>query len=409
MNTQCISIPLATLLSLPLAAVPARAQDPGTPTPPRKLERLTDSDASKASAPLRLAPVAAQAFEPQAWRTRLTDGDLTARERSYEELLDLAREDRKARQALEDWSRANDAPELAWTARLALRELDRVPRTASHWRSGAAPFGPRVGPSGDWNDLRSRLDQLERHFGGMDSMFEDLRSQMDDLMQNGGPGMPGGRLAPPPQVPQSGRARSQGFQMQVGPDGVTLETTENVDGQEQKKTYKARDMEELLQNYPELREKLGDNLRFDLRGAPGRNWLFLDDGLPDDSWIRSPRASVAPPTDVLGIYSQKLTPEEAKALGLEPEQGLRVERIEPGTIAQILGIQRGDTIVELNGKPIYSADDVRRILRERKADADVTVCLAGADAKEARRTLRWSPSGTQAQPSAPSESRPRKL
>lgn len=406
MNTTRFLIPLTTLLAWPLIALQARAQDPASAPVPHKLQRLSGAEAQNGAAPLRLAQ-ASEPFDAQAWRKRLGDGDLAAREKSFDELLDLAREQRDARAALEDWSRASDAPELAWTARLALRELERAPRSPARWRDGAGAVGPRSGQGREWNDLRSRFDELERHFGGMDSMFEDLRAQMDQMMRNGSPGARGGWLQPAPRTPQGGGSSSQSFQLQVGPDGVTLESTENVDGQEQKKTYKAKDMDELLQNYPELREKLGDNLRFDLRGAPGRNWLFLDDGLPDDSWIRSPRPTVAPPTDVLGIYSQKLSPEEAKALGLEPEQGLRVERIEPGTIAQILGIQRGDTIVELNGKPVYSADDVRRMLKERQPDADVVVTLAGADARQARRTLRWSPSGPA--PQAPAQSKPRKL
>ena len=115
---------------------------------------------------------------------------------------------------------------------------------------------------------------------------------------------------------------------------------------------------------------------------------------------------------MLGIYRQKLSPEQSKDLDLEPEQGLRVERIEPGTIAQILGIRRGDTIVELNGKPIYSTDDVRKTLKERQPDEDVSVTLLGEGSKD-RRTLRWSPAEPPATPEQPPAGRegqqPRKL
>jgi len=229
--------------------------------------------------------------------------------------------------------------------------------------------------------LVMRFDALERHFGGMDSMFEDLRSQLDNV-----PAVP----------PLSGGTtrRFQGYTLQIGPDGVTLESTENAGGNGEKKTYKAKSMDELLQNYPELREKLGGSEHFGLQGAPGQNWFFLKDGLPDNDWLRSPRPSQQPPTDVLGIYSQKLTPEQARDLDLEPEQGLRIESIKPGTIAQILGLRRGDTIVEIDGQPIYSAEDVRRILKERKADEELTVTLLGEGSKS-RRTLRWSPAEPQ--------------
>ena len=61
-------------------------------------------------------------------------------------------------------------------------------------------------------------------------------------------------------------------------------------------------------------------------------------------------------------------------------------------------IQQG--AVELDGQPIYSAEDVRRILKERKADEDLTVTLLGEGSK-ARRTLRWSPAEPQPAPAAP--------
>ena len=81
---------------------------------------------------------------------------------------------------------------------------------------------------------------------------------------------------------------------------------------------------------------------------------------------------------------------DASALGLQPEQGLRVERVVPGTIAQILGLRRGDAVVELDGQPIRSSDDVKRVLAERKADQELVVSVI--DGKDQRRTLRWKPS-----------------
>jgi len=368
MNTHWI---LHSIIPLCAATLLVPAQQ--TPTP-HKLARIPQQE----KRPEEPARTPDSSLED--WKQKLSDADLDRRENAFSELVQRAREDRDLRKAVEQWSKSNAAPELAWSARMALREL----RSAGRARAGG-PGDPQR-PGSEFDDLRRRFDELEQHFGGMDSTFEDLRARMDSMLHT------------LPQVPGpqgSGNTQQfQGYTLRIDPDGVTLESTENVDGNGQKKTYKAKDMEELLQNYPELRDKIGSGDGFSLHGWPGQNGFFLRQGQPGTDWFRNPRPSQQPPTDVLGIYSQKLTPEQAKELELEPEQGLRVERVEPGTIAQILGIRRGDTIVELDGQPIYSTDDVRKILKERKADQDLNVKLIGEGSKEAR-TLRWSPAAPQ--------------
>jgi hypothetical protein len=383
MNTTWI------LFLAPLALAPLFV--PQQPAAPGKLARVS-ADPGLQAKPSGKEPALGD------WQQRLTEPNLERRESAYNELLEKARGDKALREQLEQWANSDGAPELAWTARLALREL----RAAGPARAR----GPQARMGGDFDDLRRRFDDLERHFGGMDSMFEDLRSRLDSGLQPyfAVPGNPQPFQTTPPGQP-GGSQQFQSYSLQVGPDGVALETTEIVDGNSQKKTYKAKNMDELLQQHPELRGKIGaGGFRLELPGAPGPdNGSFPGWDQQQGDWFSSPRSSQQPPTDVLGIYSQKLTPEQAKELELEPEQGLRVERIEPGTIAQILGVRRGDTLVELNGKAIYSTDDVRRVLKERKADEDLSVTLIGEGSHE-RRTLRWSPSVPQ-----PGAEKPRKL
>lgn len=381
MTTHWTLSVLTPVCALALCAAPQQ------PPAARKLTRVPVQDLKEQPQQPEHAR-APDAPKAEDWKQRLADSDLGRREAAFDEVVERARDDRELRNALEQAAKAPDAPELAWTARMALRELRR---------GGLGRARGLGAPSRDaYEDLRQRFDALERNFGGMDSMFEDLRSQLGNF----------------PAVPPHSRGTTQQFQgysLQIGPDGVTLESTENADGNGEKKTYKAKDMDELLRNYPELKEKLGGSEHFDLQGGPGGGWFFLKDGLPENDWLRSTRPSQQPPTDVLGIYSQKLTPEQAKELELEPEQGLRIDSVKPGTIAQILGLRRGDTIVELDGQPIYSAEDVRRILKERKADEDLTVTLVGEGANS-RRTLRWSPAEPQpaAEPPSPAAEKPAK-
>ena len=63
---------------------------------------------------------------------------------------------------------------------------------------------------------------------------------------------------------------------------------------------------------------------------------------------------------LLGIYYQNLTPELAELFGLKKNtKGVIVTDIVEDTAAEKAGIQKGDVIVELNGKPIKKANTFR--------------------------------------------------
>ena len=324
-------------------------------------------------------------FDREGWRKRMLQNDLDARQRDFEELARRARRDKDVRKIVEGWSRDSSNADLAWTSRLLLREID----------SGAARLGPHAfGGMPDWNDLQSQFDELQRQFGGMDSTFGNLQEELDRLRRapqlapRSNSGAPNG----------SSKSSSQSFTLQVGPDGVTCRIHENVDGKEQTKEYKAESLDALLDAHPELRDRIqAGHSRFGWSGP-----LFSDgsSGAPsdDDGGLRrlARPSSGAPPTDIFGVEFSKLSPEKLKELNLEPERGLRVERIVPGTIAQILGVKRGDLLIEMNGIPLYAGEDVSRALHERAPDADLTVTLI--DGKGQRRTLTWKPSPEREQP-----------
>lgn len=321
-------------------------------------------------------------FDREDWRDKLTQSDLQQRERDFDALVEMAQRNTAARAALEQWTREKD--ELAWTSRLALREVDRHARRSPLLR--AVPRNP------DWNDLRSRIDELEREFGSQDPLSGGGPDDFDDFF---------GRSTPPGSGPLTpgapGRqSTSHTFSLQSGPDGVTLEITEDVDGKQETKSYKAENLEALLDAHPELRDKIGTGHGNSFWwGLPGQGnlpraftWPDAGGNGPFDRDAR-PLPS-GPPTNILGIEYDKLPAEKVQSLGLEPERGLQVVRTRPGTIASILGIQRGDLIIEMNGVPLYDGEDVGRILRDRKPEAELVVVLI--DTKNQHRTLTWKPS-----------------
>ena len=72
-----------------------------------------------------------------------------------------------------------------------------------------------------------------------------------------------------------------------------------------------------------------------------------------------------------------------------PDLGLVVQSVLPGTLAAALRVQPGDVLLELNGARLSAADDVKRALAERAAGEEVR--LRVRDRRGDEETLTWSP------------------
>ena len=81
--------------------------------------------------------------------------------------------------------------------------------------------------------------------------------------------------------------------------------------------------------------------------------------LPDDS--QSVPAS-APARGELGLGLQSLTPELAERLGVEPDDGVVISNVAPGSPAAAAGLRRGDLLLEVDQQPVASPEDVRRLV-----------------------------------------------
>jgi len=65
----------------------------------------------------------------------------------------------------------------------------------------------------------------------------------------------------------------------------------------------------------------------------------------------------------------------AVALGIGRETGVLVVSVEEGSPAQVAGIAGGDYILEMDGRPVASVDDLHRILTEEKINASSVVTV----------------------------------
>ncbi|HYL61357.1 MAG TPA: DegQ family serine endoprotease [Candidatus Methylomirabilis sp.] len=61
----------------------------------------------------------------------------------------------------------------------------------------------------------------------------------------------------------------------------------------------------------------------------------------------------------LGIYPQDVTPAMAKAFGEKEMQGVVVGDVSPDSPAQAAGIERGDILLDVNGKPVTDSNQLR--------------------------------------------------
>lgn len=309
----------------------------------------------------------AREFKREEWSAALAEKDLERREQSFDALLARARLDPVARAFLEELARDPAQGELAWTARLGLRELGRARFSAASPLLGTDPLG-----------MAHR----------MDAMLQELL--------NGGlqAPLPGG-LRPRALGLDSAGGRS--VRLQQSEQGAKVEVLETIDGREDRRTYEGASLEEILAANPELERELGG---LTLRVQPGQA-LDLDLGALGQARGSAPRNAegrtfatpLAPKpkaplqSDKLGVIVQPLTAEHAAELGLATGQGLYVERTQPGSYADLLGVTSGDVLLTLDGSSLAKPEDIERLMKARARDAELA--LVWLDGKGQRQEKSW--------------------
>jgi serine protease Do len=77
----------------------------------------------------------------------------------------------------------------------------------------------------------------------------------------------------------------------------------------------------------------------------------------------------------LGIYLQPLTPDLAKQFGIADEKGILVGDVIEDSPAEKAGIQRGDIILEFNGRKVEDPRSLRNMVSATKPDDEASVKL----------------------------------
>jgi serine protease Do len=81
-------------------------------------------------------------------------------------------------------------------------------------------------------------------------------------------------------------------------------------------------------------------------------------------------------TALNGVEALDITPETAGEYGLSKDQrGVVISRIEPGSLAEEAGLQRGDVIVEVNRKPVKNIEEYNAAVTKTKENEAVLLLV----------------------------------
>jgi serine protease Do len=104
----------------------------------------------------------------------------------------------------------------------------------------------------------------------------------------------------------------------------------------------------------------------------------------------------------LGVLSQDIDENLAKALNLKQEKGSLVGDVVANGPADRAGIKRGDVITGINGKPVENSSDLRLQVAQAQPGKDITVTLIrDGKEKDVQVKLAERPADRQAESSAP--------
>ncbi len=93
----------------------------------------------------------------------------------------------------------------------------------------------------------------------------------------------------------------------------------------------------------------------------------------------------------IGGQNMKVPPHAAHVLGLRAESGVLVISVEPGSPAERAGFQDRDLLVEFEGQPISSIDDLHRQLTEERIGKTAEVVVVRHSQRVSLRTVPREP------------------
>ena len=290
------------------------------------------------------------------------------------------------------------SPEVRWRLKKVIRAIQGK--------------GPRVIPKEEPPVVspKETEDFLEEMQERLRNMMEEMEKEFTPFFGPGQSGIPKLRI---PRIVPGGKtkvfSRNESVQIRIGPDGVVMEVRrKGADGKEEVKRYKAKSVEEFKKLYPDIAGKynIGGNgfsfhfgtpptmdfsrrlqkilERFGLTPGGPRPFTQAPPSTPGWRWWVpgpgrarpvKPLPAPVPSGDRLGVYVEDVPEPLARYLSLPPGFGLLVREVLPGSLAERAGIQPKDIVIEVQGRKITRAEDVRDALAEVPAGGRVKITV----------------------------------
>jgi serine protease Do len=100
--------------------------------------------------------------------------------------------------------------------------------------------------------------------------------------------------------------------------------------------------------------------------------------LPDEN---DPNLQTEAKDPEIGLRVQRITPEAARRLGLNSSKGVLVIEVQPGSPADLVGLEPADVIREVNQRPVNNVKDFERAVRQgRRGDRVLLLVQRGDNA-----------------------------
>ena len=97
--------------------------------------------------------------------------------------------------------------------------------------------------------------------------------------------------------------------------------------------------------------------------------------------------------DDLGLSVETLTAQQARAAGLATTTGVRLSTVQPGSLAERAGLRAPAILLEVDHRPVLSADDLIRFLEPLRRGQEVQVVYLGENGERYSQTLALRPGG----------------
>ena len=85
---------------------------------------------------------------------------------------------------------------------------------------------------------------------------------------------------------------------------------------------------------------------------------------------------------MLGVSIQPVTADLAQGLGLKEARGVAISSVTPGGPADKAGLKQGDVILQVNGKTVNDANELRNMIASMAPGTDVTLTIARNGAEQ---------------------------